>query len=70
MKHQADTLILTSRAFYNDQLGLMSSISHNTLDLIKYTYDTGAEAVETAIKNILPAYKVKGIPGSSKNHCL
>lgn len=64
MTKQAETLTLTSRAFFNDQLGPYEEY------LTKYFgYDkvlpmnTGAEAVETALKITRKwAYEVKGIP--------
>ncbi len=64
MTKQAETLTLTSRAFFNDQLGPYEEY------LTKYFgYDkvlpmnTGAEAVETALKICRKwAYEVKGIP--------
>ena len=63
MKHQADTLTLTSRAFYNDQLELEQYITqYFGFDKV-LPMNTGAEAVETAIKITRRwAYKVKGIP--------
>ena len=62
--HQASKLTLTSRAFRNDQLAMLYS------DLRKLTgyemflpMNTGAEAVETAVKAARKwAYTVKGIP--------
>jgi ornithine--oxo-acid transaminase len=64
---QLDQLTLTSRAFYNDQLGPFAR------DLAELTgkesilpMNTGAEAVETAIKVARKwAYRVKGVPENS-----
>ncbi len=64
MIEQAQKLTLTSRAFRNDQLGLLYkdicelTSSHKVLPM-----NTGAEAVETAIKTVRKwGYKVKGVP--------
>lgn len=62
--NQAMKVTLTSRAFRNDQLPLLYKILH---DLTKYDLtlpmNSGAEAVETAIKAARKwGYKVKGIP--------
>ncbi len=61
---QADKLTLTSRAFRNDQLGLFYkelcrlTHSHKVLPM-----NSGAEAVETAIKTVRKwGYQVKGVP--------
>ncbi|HWJ86759.1 MAG TPA: ornithine--oxo-acid transaminase [Pelagibacterium sp.] len=61
---QAGKLTLTSRAFHNDQLGLFYEEiaaltgSHKVLPM-----NTGAEAVESAIKAVRKwGYEVKGIP--------
>ena len=64
MKHQAETLTLTSRAFYNDQLGPYEQYITQYFGFDKVLpMNTGAEAVETAIKITRRwAYKVKGIP--------
>lgn len=61
---QAQTLALTSRAFYNDKLG---SYEKYLTELFGYDkilpMNTGAEAVETAIKICRKwAYEKKGIP--------
>jgi len=61
---QADRVTLTSRAFRTDQLGLFYKEVH---DLAGYQrmlpMNTGAEAVETAIKAARKwGYKVKGVP--------
>lgn len=64
MFEQAKKLTLTSRAFRNDQLGLFYkdlcelTRSHKVLPM-----NSGAEAVETAIKVVRKwGYKVKGVP--------
>ena len=64
MIEQAQRLTLTSRAFRNDQLGLFYkelcelTNSHKVLPM-----NSGAEAVETAIKVVRKwGYQVKGIP--------
>lgn len=61
---QADRLTLTSRAFHNDQMG---PFLHRLCDLLGYPkalpMNTGAEAVETAIKAVRKwAYTVRGVP--------
>jgi ornithine--oxo-acid transaminase len=64
LKEQADKLSLTSRAFHNDQLGYMyEDIAALTgMDLV-LPMNSGAEAVETAIKAVRKwGYGVKGIP--------
>ena len=64
MKHQAETLTLTSRAFYNDQLGPYEKYITHYFGFDKVLpMNTGAEAVETALKITRRwAYQVKGIP--------
>ena len=64
MVEQAGRLTLTSRAFRNDQLGLFYeelaalTRSHKVLPM-----NSGAEAVETAIKAVRKwGYEVKGVP--------
>ena len=64
MAEQAEKLTLTSRAFRNDQLGLFYqelctlTRSHKVLPM-----NSGAEAVETAIKAVRKwGYQVKGVP--------
>ena len=64
MLSQAETLTLTSRAFRNDQLGPFyrelceMTNSHKVLPM-----NSGAEAVETAIKTVRKwGYTVKGVP--------
>jgi ornithine--oxo-acid transaminase len=67
LAEQAEILALTSRAFYNDQLG---SYEQKITELFGYhkvlPMNSGAEAVETAIKLARRwAYDVKGIPANS-----
>ena len=67
LAEQAETLALTSRAFYNDQLG---TYEQKITELFGYQkvlpMNSGAEAVETAIKLARRwAYDVKGIPANS-----
>lgn len=51
LKNQLDRLTLTSRAFYNDRLGLFFKHLCNLCDMeVALPMNTGAEAVETAIK--------------------
>lgn len=63
MIKQAQTLTLTSRAFYNDQLGRYEEFVTNYFGFDKVLpMNTGAEAVETAIKLCRKwAYERKGI---------
>lgn len=63
MIEQAKTLTLTSRAFYNDSLGPYEKFVTNYFGFDKVLpMNTGAEAVETAIKLCRKwAYEVKGI---------
>ncbi len=63
LKDQADKVTLTSRAFHNDQLGpwyeMICNLSNKEMAL---PMNTGAEAVETAIKAARRwAYDVKGV---------
>lgn len=62
LKDQADKVTLTSRAFHNDQLGVLyEKISEVTGKEKILPMNTGAEAVETAIKAARRwAYRVKG----------
>lgn len=64
LKLQAETLTLTSRAFYNDVLGEYEKYISEYFGFDKVLpMNTGAEAVETAIKLTRKwAYEVKGIP--------
>ena len=61
--NQAQKLTLTSRAFYNDQLGLFEEYITNYFGFDKVLpMNTGAEAVETALKLCRKwAYEIKGI---------
>jgi len=64
LKAQADKVTLTSRAFRNDQLG---PFCQEVCELTGYSrvlpMNSGAEAVETAIKAARKwGYKVKGVP--------
>ncbi|ANH60523.1 ornithine--oxo-acid transaminase [Dokdonia donghaensis] len=63
MTSQAQTLTLTSRAFYNDMLGKFEKYATETFNYDKLLpMNTGAEAVETALKLCRKwAYEVKGI---------
>ena len=63
MTEQAQTLTLTSRAFYNDMLGKYEKYASETFNFDKLLpMNTGAEAVETALKLCRKwAYEVKGI---------
>jgi len=64
MVNQAKTLSLTSRAFYNDMLGKYEKYATETFKFDKLLpMNTGAEAVETALKICRKwAYEKKGIP--------
>jgi ornithine--oxo-acid transaminase len=61
---QAQTLTLTSRAFYNDKLGPAEKYICETFGYDKVLMmNSGAEANETALKLVRKwGYKVKGIP--------
>ncbi|KAJ8135959.1 hypothetical protein OY671_010828, partial [Metschnikowia pulcherrima] len=61
---QSDRLTLTSRAFYNDQLGPFSrDLAASTGKDVVSPMNTGAEAVETAVKvSRRWGYEVKGVP--------
>lgn len=63
LKDQADRVTLTSRAFHNDQLGpWYEKICKITKKEMALPMNTGAEAVETAIKAARRwAYDVKGV---------
>ena len=63
MVKQAQTLTLTSRAFYNDQLGPYEEYLTKYFGFDKVLpMNTGAEAVETALKLARKwAYEVKGV---------
>ncbi|MFC0524831.1 ornithine--oxo-acid transaminase [Pontibacillus salicampi] len=64
LKEQAERVTLTSRAFHNDQLGpWYEKVCKLTNKEMALPMNTGAEAVETAIKTArLWAYNVKGVP--------
>ena len=64
MTEQAKMLTLTSRAFYNDMLGKFEKYATETFHFDKLLpMNTGAEAVETALKICRKwAYEEKGIP--------
>jgi ornithine--oxo-acid transaminase len=64
LKDQADRVTLTSRAFHNDQLGpFYEKLAKLTKKDMILPMNTGAEAVETAIKAVRRwAYDVKGVP--------
>ena len=64
LAEQAQKVTLTSRAFRNDQLGLLYQELHDLTGFDKaLPMNSGAEAVETAIKTARKwGYKVKGIP--------
>ena len=64
LKEQAETLTLTSRAFYNDVLGAYEKYVTEYFGLDKVLpMNTGAEAVETAIKICRKwGYEKKGVP--------
>ena len=69
LKEQADSLTLTSRAFYSDQLGQYTKFITDYFGFDKVLpMNTGAEAVETAIKLCRKwAYQKKGLkPGTAK----
>ncbi|MDF0729086.1 ornithine--oxo-acid transaminase [Cytobacillus sp. S13-E01] len=63
LKDQADRVTLTSRAFHNDQLGpWYEKIAKLTKKEMALPMNTGAEAVETAVKAVRRwGYDVKGI---------
>ncbi len=69
MTEQAQKLTLTSRAFYNDMLGKYEKYITEYFDFDKVLpMNTGAEAVETAIKLCRKwAYEVKGIKENKAN---
>jgi ornithine--oxo-acid transaminase len=64
LKDQADKVTLTSRAFYNDQLyQFFERLAKLTGKDMFLPMNTGAEAVETAIKAVRRwAYHCKGVP--------
>jgi ornithine--oxo-acid transaminase len=64
LMEQAHKVTLTSRAFRNDQLGLLYKELHDLTGFdMALPMNSGAEAVETAVKMARKwGYKVKGIP--------
>ncbi len=66
LKEQADTLTLTSRAFYNDKLGPYEKYITEYFAYDKVLpMNTGVEAVETALKLCRKwSYDVKGTPAN------
>lgn len=66
LKDQADRITITSRAFHNDQLApFYEKISKLTGKSRLLPMNTGAEAVETAVKAVRRwAYDVKGVPAN------
>lgn len=64
LKEQADRLTLTSRAFYSDQLALLYEKLHAFTGQERFLLmNTGAEAVETAIKLARRyGYEKRGVP--------
>ncbi|TDY50036.1 ornithine--oxo-acid transaminase [Alicyclobacillus sacchari] len=66
LKDQADRITLTSRAFYNDKLGIMyERLAKLTGKDMILPMNTGAEAVETAIKAARRwAYDIKHVPAN------
>ena len=63
-RRQLDRMTLTSRAFYNDQLGAFArDLAALTGKDLVLPMNTGAEAVETAIKAVRRwGYDVRGVP--------
>ena len=66
-KQQMDRLTLTSRAFHNDKLGAFAEgLARLTGKDMVLPMNSGAEAVETAIKTARKwGYKVKGVPADT-----
>jgi len=64
LKEQAERVTLTSRAFHNDRLGpFLKKLTEVTRMEMALPMNTGAEAVETAIKIARKwGYKKKGVP--------
>lgn len=64
LKEQADRITVTSRAFHNDQLGTFcQKLAELTGRELILPMNTGAEAVETAVKTVRRwAYRQKNIP--------
>jgi len=65
LKRQADTLGVVSRAFFGEHLGALARRACELTGMDRaLPMNTGAEAVETAIKAARKwAYQVKGVPG-------
>lgn len=72
LKDQADQLTLTSRAFYNSQLGLYEQFITTYFGFDKVLpMNTGAEAVETALKLARKwGYEKKGVQSAKIITCL
>ena len=68
-RQQLGTLTLTSRAFFNDQLGpFAKALAELTAKDMVLPMNSGAEAVETAIKvSRRWGYEVKGVPEDQAN---
>jgi ornithine--oxo-acid transaminase len=66
LKEQADKITLTSRAFHNDQLApFYEKVAQLTGKEMILPMNTGAEAVETAVKTARRwAYDKKGVPNN------
>lgn len=64
LKKQAETLVIPSRSYYNDKLGIfLETLCQFTGYDQAIPMNTGAEAVETALKAAHRwAYRVKGVP--------
>lgn len=64
LQQQAETLVVTSRSYYNDKLGVfLKTLTEFTGYDQAIPMNTGVEAVETALKAARKwAYKVKGVP--------
>ena len=71
LTEQSQTLSLTSRAFYNDKLGLYEKFATEFFGFDKLLpMNTGAEAVETAIKIARKwGYEKKRNSSGKGNHC-
>lgn len=68
-KQQLDKLTLTSRAFYNDQIGILSETLCKLCGCEMVLYmNSGAEAVETALKAARKwGYQIKGVEKDKAN---
>lgn len=64
LQQQAETLVVTSRSYYNDKLGLfLKTLAEFSGYEQAIPMNTGVEAVETALKAARKwAYKAKGVP--------